>query len=349
MTKNIYILLFTLLTCSLFSACDGDDNNLQDAIHGRWYVNTVSHAGYQMYPGFDPMAEDYFINFFYGDYMPFLKGDLLEFGNFNMRRAGFNGVGEQFNYNIYRSTLELSNDYRVSYEILSWGQEQITFCFNKNSLLDYITSEMNYAPTQERYQQLAYIRDQVGYYVSDFYIDYVMTRYEPTVSQIVSGNYYGKLSDGSGPLFNNGWVSASLFRQGPETFNFVLNDQISLSNGPVQGPPFNLEVPSTWVSYGNLAGQIVFEGSSVTNHYAYGRIEVKIKGQALDSQTLDVDIEIRNNGLIYNLYFRQGIRYLLDPLPQTLFRVRGQSQPQEQQVIPLKPSAPIEITGSPLK
>ena len=93
MVKNLYILLISLFTCSLFTACDGDDNNLQDAIHGRWYVNAVSHAGYNMYSGYDPVAEDYFINFFYGDFMPFLKGDQLEFGNFNMRRAGFDGTG----------------------------------------------------------------------------------------------------------------------------------------------------------------------------------------------------------------------------------------------------------------
>lgn len=225
MIKNLYILLFSLLTCSFFTSCDGDDNTLQDTILGRWYVNAVSHAGYNMYSGYDPIAEDYFINFFYGDYMPFLKGDQLEFGNFNMRRAGFNGTGDQYTYNIYRSTLELNNSYRVSYNILAWSHEQIILCFDKNSLLDYITSEMNYAQTAEHYQQLAYIRDQVIHYVSDFYIEYVLTRNIPTVSQIISGNYYGKLSDGSGPLFNNDWVSASLYRQGPESFNFVLNDQ----------------------------------------------------------------------------------------------------------------------------
>lgn len=340
MIKNLYILLFSLLTCSFFTSCDGDNDTLQDTILGRWYVNAVSHAGYNMYSGYDPIAEDYFINFFYGDYMPFLKGDQLEFGNFNMRRAGFNGTGDQYTYNIYRSTLELNNSYRVSYNILAWSHEQIILCFDKNSLLDYITSEMNYAQTAEHYQQLAYIRDQVIHYVSDFYIEYVLTRNIPTVSQIISGNYYGKLSDGSGPLFNNDWVSASLYRQGPESFNFVLNDQISLSNGPVQGPPFTLQVPATWVGYGNLTGQIVFEGSSITDHYAYGRIEVYITGQSLDSQTLDIDIEIRNNGLIYTLYFRQGIRYLLEP--QILYRSRGQSQAQERQVIPLKPSAPQE-------
>ena len=104
MIKNLYILLISLFTCSLFTACDGDDNNLQDAIHGRWYVNAVSHAGYNMYSGYDPVAEDYFINFFYGDFMPFLKGDQLEFGNFNMRRAGFDGTGEQYTYNIYTRT-----------------------------------------------------------------------------------------------------------------------------------------------------------------------------------------------------------------------------------------------------
>lgn len=337
MIKYIYILLISLLTCSLFSSCDGDDDSLQDAILGRWYVNAVSHAGYEMYAGYDPIAEDYFINFFYGDYMPFLKGDQLEFGNFNMKREGFNGARELFTYNTYRNSLELNNNYRVNYDILSWSPEQIILSFNKNSLLDYLTSEMNYASTQDQYQQLAYIRDQVLHYVSDFYIEYVLTRNFPAVSQIISGNYYGKLSDGSGPLFNNDWVSASLYRQGPESFNFVLNDQISLSNGPLQGPPFILQVPSTWVGYGNLAGQIVFEGSSVTDLYPYGRIEVFIKGQALDSQTFDADIEIHNNGLIYNLYFRQGIRYLLEP--QVLYRSRGQSQAQTRQVIPLKPSA----------
>lgn len=340
MIKNIYILLLSLFTCSLFTACDGDDNSLQDAILGRWYVNTVSHAGYNMYAGYDPIAEDYFINFFYGDYMPFLKGDQLEFGNFNMRRAGFNGAGEQYTYNLYRSTLELNNSYRVTYNVLSWSNEQIVFCFDKNSLLDYITSQMNYASTPDEYQQLAYIRDQIIRYVSDLYIEYVLTRNIPTVSQIVSGNYYGKLSDGNGPLFDGGWVSASLYRQGPQNINFVLNDQLSLSAGLVQGPPFTLQVPSTWVAHGALAGQIVLEGSSVTDHYAYGRIEVFIKGQALDSQTLDVDIEIRNNGLIYYLYFRQGIRYLLEP--QVLYRSRSQSQIQERQVIPLKPSASQE-------
>lgn len=340
MIKYIYILLLSLFTCSLFTSCDGDDNSLQDAILGRWYVNAVSHAGYNMYAGYDPVAEDYFINFFYGDYMPFLKGDQLEFGNFNMRRAGFNGVGEQYTYNLYRSTLELNGSYRVTYNVLSWSHEQMIISFDKSSLLDYITSQMNYASTPDDYQQLAYIRDQILHYVSDFYIEYVLTRNIPPVSQIVSGNYYGKLSDIDGPLFNNGWVSASLYRQGPEYINFVLNDQISLIAGAVQGPPFTLQVPSTWVVYGSLAGQIVFEGRSVTDHYAYGRIEVIIKGQALDSQTLDVDIEIRNNGLIYNLYFRQGIRYLLEP--QVLYRSRSQSQIQERQVIPLKPSASQE-------
>lgn len=338
MVKTIYILLFSLLTCSLFSACDSDDHDsLQDTIHGRWYVNAVSHAGYDIYSGLDPIAEDYFINFFYGDYMPFGKGDMLEFGNFNLRRTAINNKWEQYSYNLYRSVLELNNNYRVSYDVLSWSHEQIILSFNKNSLLDYITSEMNYASNAEHYQQLAYIRDQVQYYVSDFYIEYVLTRNIPAVSQIISGNYYGKLRDGSGPLFNDNWVSASLYRQSPETFDFILNDQISLSDGPLQGPPFTLQVPSTWVGYGNLAGQIIFEGSSFTEHHTYGTIEVYLKGQSFDSQTLDVDIEIHNRGLIYSLYFRQGIRYLLEP--QIQYRSRGQSQPQERKVISLKPAS----------
>lgn len=336
MIKKIHILLIALVACTALTSCDGNDDDIDDAILGKWYVNAVSHAGYRMSGGYDPMAENYFINFFYGDYMPFLKGDILDFGSFDMKRSAFDGKREQYNYTFYGNSLGLDNGYKVSYGINSWSNEQIVITFDKNSLLDYITSDMYYASSSDHYNELAYIRGQVERYVNDFYIEYVLTRNEPSVSQIISGNYYGQLSDNDGPLFNNGWVSASLYRQNYQSINFVLNDQISLLNGPLQGPPFNVEVPGVRVSYGNAAGQIVLEGSSYISHSTYGRIDVYIAGQSFDSQTLDIDLEIRNNGLIYNLYFRNGIRYLLEP--QTAYRSRSQQQPREKQVIPLRPT-----------
>lgn len=330
MVKKLYILIFTFFTCSIFSSCDKTTDTLNDVIAGKWYVNTVSNAGYSINAGYNQVTVDYFINFFYGDYMPFLKGDMLDFG-YDLRRSGFDGANNKYNYNIFGNILELNNNFRIRYSIVAWNERELILCFDKTSLIDYITSEMGYT-TGNRYNELAYIREQVAYYVRDFYIEYVITRNAPSASEIISGNYYGNLSDPEGPLFNNDWISATLTRQDARSFNFILNDQISLTNGPLQGPPFNIEVPATSVGFGSVAGQIVFEGSSYMNHPTYGRIDMHIVGQSFDSQTFETDITIQNRGLIYNLYYRNGIRYLLAPE-----YYRTKSQPQEKKVIQLKP------------
>lgn len=333
MARKLYILLLSFFTCSMFSSCDGTRETLNDVLVGKWYVNTVNQAGYSINPGYNQVTVDYFMNFFYGDYMPFLKGDMLDFSYIDMRRLGFDGVRNNYNYTAFDNILELNNNYNIRYSVVNWNDEEIVICFDKMSLIDYITSEISYAKG-ERYDELVYIRGQVSRYVRDFYIEYILTRNAPAAAQIISGNYYGQLADSEGPLFNNDWVSATLTRQGYESFNFILNDQISLVNGALQGPPFNIEVPATPVGFGNLAGQIVFEGSSYMDHYVYGRIEMYIVGQALDSQTLELDITILNRGLKYNLYYRNGIRYLLTPE-----YYRTKSQPQEKKIIHLKPTS----------
>lgn len=330
MVRKLYILIFTFFTCSMFSSCDETEVTFNEVVTGKWYVNTVSNAGYSINTGYNQVTADYFMNFFYGDYMPFLKGDILDF-SYDLKRSGFDGVNNKYDYNISGDILELTNDFRIRYSIITWNDREIILCFNKTSLIDYITSEMRYAAGIQ-YDELAYIREQVAYYVRDFYIEYIITRNAPSASEIISGNYYGNLSDTEGPLFDNDWVSATLTRQDPKRFNFILNDQISLVNGPLQGPPFNIEVPATPVGFGNMTGQIVFEGSSYMNHPTYGRIDMHITGQAFDSQTLETDITILNRGLKYNLYFRNGIRYLLIPE-----YYRTKSQPQEKKVIQLKP------------
>lgn len=331
--RKLHILLIALFTFSIFSSCDEEPTlTINDAITGKWFVNTVSQSGYSLNQGADPIVEEYFINFFYGDYMTFLKGDMLDFSYIDMYRTNLDNRRERYNYVFNGNLLELNNGFRICYTILGWNSQEVSICFDKGSLLDYISADMSTA-NPERYRELAYIRDQVGRYVRDFYITYVLTRNQPSAPQIISGNYYGKLYDAGGPMFNNDWVSATLYRPDYQNCSFILNDQISLQNGILTGPPFNVEVPNLIVGYDkNVAGQIFFEGESYMNHPVYGEIYAHIKGQSFNSQTLDVNISIENAGLVYELYYREGIRYLLEPL-----FYRSKCQVQEKKVIVLTP------------